>query len=154
MLTLVDSLHRSIALSTAHPIDVTTVPYALRTLPWVNIFKEFMELFGMPVDMNELYGKLYNHALTGDDDCGGLLAYNYFSGEHITRLQAGRPMFVRKPDDKFTLANFMQDIPAPLLDRMEIIEVSGYTENEKLHIAKEHLLKKQFEKNGIRKEFL
>ena len=75
---------------------------------WVNIFKEFMELFGMPVDMNELFGKLYNHALTGDDDCGGLLAYNYFSGEHITKLQAGRPMFVRKPDDKFTLANFMR----------------------------------------------
>lgn len=51
-------------------------------------------------------------------------------------------------------ANSMQDIPAPLMDRMEIIEVSGYTENEKLHIAKEHLLKKQFEKNGIRKDQL
>lgn len=51
-------------------------------------------------------------------------------------------------------ANSMQDIPAPLLDRMEIIEVSGYTENEKLHIAKEHLLAKQYEKNGIKKEQL
>ncbi|MGN0414315.1 MAG: endopeptidase La [Agathobacter sp.] len=51
-------------------------------------------------------------------------------------------------------ANSMQDIPAPLLDRMEIIEVSGYTENEKLHIAKEHLLAKQYEKNGIHKEQL
>ena len=51
-------------------------------------------------------------------------------------------------------ANSMQDIPAPLLDRMEIIEVSGYTENEKLHIAKEHLLAKQYEKNGIKKDQL
>ena len=51
-------------------------------------------------------------------------------------------------------ANSMQDIPAPLLDRMEIIEVSGYTENEKLHIAKEHLLTKQYEKNGIQKDQL
>ena len=46
-------------------------------------------------------------------------------------------------------ANSMQDIPGPLLDRMEIIEVSSYTENEKFHIAKDHLLAKQFEKNGI-----
>lgn len=49
-------------------------------------------------------------------------------------------------------ANSLQEIPAPLLDRMEIIEVSGYTENEKLHIAKEHLLEKQFAKNGIQKD--
>ena len=46
-------------------------------------------------------------------------------------------------------ANSMQDIPGPLLDRMEIIEVSSYTENEKFHIAKDHLLAKQFEKNGV-----
>ena len=47
-------------------------------------------------------------------------------------------------------ANSMQDIPAPLLDRMEIIEVSSYTENEKVHIAKEHLISKQMEKNGLK----
>lgn len=75
---------------------------------WVNLFKEFAEEFGMKVDMNELFGKLYNKALEGDDDCGGLLAYNYFSGEHITKLQEGRPMFVRRPDSKFNLANFMR----------------------------------------------
>ena len=47
-------------------------------------------------------------------------------------------------------ANSVQDIPRPLLDRMELIEVTSYTENEKLHIAKEHLLAKQMERNGIR----
>jgi len=51
-------------------------------------------------------------------------------------------------------ANTTQTIPRPLLDRMEIIEVSSYTENEKFHIAKEHLLKKQMEKNGITREML
>lgn len=75
---------------------------------WVNIFKEFEEAMGHKVDMNELYGTLYRKALEGDADCGGLLAYNYFSGEHVTGFEEGRPLFVRRPDSKFTLANFMR----------------------------------------------
>ena len=75
---------------------------------WVGIFKQFQELMGQPVDMDELYGKLYNHALTGDADCGGLIAYNYFSGEPVTGLAEGRPLFVRSAEDKFNLANFMR----------------------------------------------
>ncbi len=75
---------------------------------WVNLFKEFAESFGVETDMNKLFGTLYNKALEGDDDCGGLLAYNYFSGEHITGFEEGRPLFVRMPDSKFTLANFMR----------------------------------------------
>lgn len=75
---------------------------------WVNIFKEFQEAFGMEVDMNKLFGTLYNKALEGDADCGGLLAYNYFSGEHITGFEEGRPLFVRTPESKFNLANFMR----------------------------------------------
>ncbi len=75
---------------------------------WVNIFKEFAESFGIDVDMNKLFGTLYNKALEGDKDCGGLLAYNYFSGEHITGFEEGRPLFVRTPDSKFSLANFMR----------------------------------------------
>ena len=60
------------------------------------------------VDMNKLYGMLYNKALEGDADCGGLLAYNYFSGESITGFDEGRPLFVRMPDAKMSLANFMR----------------------------------------------
>ena len=75
---------------------------------WVNIFKEYQELLGIPVDMNEIYGKLYNNALNGDTDCGGLIAYNYFSGEPVTGLSEGRPLFVRSANDKFNLANFMR----------------------------------------------
>lgn len=75
---------------------------------WVNLFKESLELMGQKVDMNELYGKLYNHALTGNGDCGGLMAYNYVSGEPVMGLAEGRPMFVRSANDKFTLANFMR----------------------------------------------
>jgi sugar (pentulose or hexulose) kinase len=75
---------------------------------WVNIFKEFAAAYGMDTDMNRIFGTLYNKALEGDSDCGGLLAYNYFSGEHITGFEEGRPLFVRTPDSKFSLANFMR----------------------------------------------
>ena len=75
---------------------------------WISLFKQYQELMGFPVDMNEIYGKLYNHALTGDTDCGGLISYNYISGEPLTGLAEGRPLFVRSANDKFTLANFMR----------------------------------------------
>ena len=75
---------------------------------WVNIFKEFAEAFGVDVDMNKLFGTLYNKAMEGDADGGNLLAYNYISGENITGMEEGRPMFVRTPNSKFNLANFMR----------------------------------------------
>lgn len=75
---------------------------------WVNLFKEYQELLGVPVDMNQVFGLLYNNALKGDADCGGLISYNYISGEPITGLAEGRPLFVRSADDKFNLANFMR----------------------------------------------
>ena len=75
---------------------------------WVNIFKEFAEAFGVDVDMNKLFGTLYNKAMEGDVNGGNLLAYNYISGENITGMEEGRPMFVRTPNSKFNLANFMR----------------------------------------------
>jgi len=75
---------------------------------WVNLFGEFADAFGVKADKNELFGTLYRKALEADADCGGLLAYNYFSGEPITGFEEGRPLFVRLPDSKFTLANFMR----------------------------------------------
>lgn len=75
---------------------------------WVGVFEEFADLMGIKTDKSRLFEALYNKALEGDADCGGLLAYNYFSGEHITGFEEGRPLFVRRPDDKFTLANFMR----------------------------------------------
>ena len=75
---------------------------------WVNIFREFAESFGMDVDMNQLYGTLYKKAMEGDANGGNLLAYNYISGENITEMEEGRPLFVRTPNSKFNLANFMR----------------------------------------------
>ena len=75
---------------------------------WVSLFREAASALGKDVDDDTLYGTLYRKAMEGDADCGGLLAYNYFSGESITGFNEGRPLFVRRPDDKFSLANFMR----------------------------------------------
>ena len=75
---------------------------------WVNLFAEYSALMGTPVQRGELYEKLFSKALEGDADCGGLLSFNYFSGEGVTDLDEGRPLFARTPDAKFTLANFMR----------------------------------------------
>ncbi|HKM05318.1 MAG TPA: FGGY-family carbohydrate kinase [Lachnospiraceae bacterium] len=75
---------------------------------WVNLFKECLESSGVKVTLSELYNTLYFKALEGDADCGGLLSYNYFSGEHITGFEKGCPLFVRTSSSKFNLANFMR----------------------------------------------
>ena len=75
---------------------------------WVNIFDEFAASIGAKVDKNTLFSVLYNKALEGDTDCGGLISYNYFSGEPVTGFDEGAPLFVRKAEDKFNLANFMR----------------------------------------------
>lgn len=75
---------------------------------WVNLFDEFAECLGAKTDKNKLFSLLYNKALEGDVDCGGLVSYNYFSGEPVTGFDEGAPLFVRKAEDKFNLANFMR----------------------------------------------
>jgi sugar (pentulose or hexulose) kinase len=75
---------------------------------WVDVFLEFTQTLGVDISESKLYETLYQKALTGDADGGGLLAYNYVSGEHITHLEEGRPLFVRTPESRFTLSNFMR----------------------------------------------
>lgn len=75
---------------------------------WVNIFKEFLDLIGESVDDGKIYKALFGVANDGQPDCGGLLSYNYVSGEPVAGLVDGRPLFVRSATDKFTLANFMR----------------------------------------------
>ena len=75
---------------------------------WVNLFDEFAKLAGVEIAKPDLYNMLYFCSEKGDKDCGGLLAYNYVSNEHITKVDAGRPMFVRTSESNFSLANFMR----------------------------------------------
>src|SRR3954469_264510 len=75
---------------------------------WVGLFAEFARSAGVELDATTVYGTLYNKALEGAPDGGGLLAYNYLSGEPIASLEHGRPLFVRTPDSRMSLANFMR----------------------------------------------
>lgn len=75
---------------------------------WVSLFKEALESYGVEVDMTKLFSTLYNKALTGDENCGGLVSFNYYSGEGVTKFDEGRPLFVREQNAKMNLANFMR----------------------------------------------
>lgn len=75
---------------------------------WAGLFGEFGRAMGIEISDAALFETLYRQALRGDADGGGLLAYNYVSGEHITHFEEGRPLFVRGPASRFSLANFMR----------------------------------------------
>ncbi len=75
---------------------------------WINLFGEALETLGKEISKSILYNTLLEQALKGDPDCGGLLSYGYVSGEHITGFTEGRPLFVRSPEARFNLANFMR----------------------------------------------
>ena len=75
---------------------------------WVAIFREFAELMGLKTDIREVFTKLFLKSREAEKDCGGLVTFNYLAGEPVTGITEGRPMFVRSPDARFTLANFMR----------------------------------------------
>ena len=120
------------ALSKMHPeIDVVTTPSGDPVAMvhcnnctsdingWVNLFEEVLGCFG-PVDKNQLFTTLFNKATEGDKDCGGLISYNYFSGEHVTDFEEGRPLFMRRPDNRFNLPNFMRSLLYSALATLKI----------------------------------
>jgi len=75
---------------------------------WVSLLGEAAALFGAEPSTGSLYTKLYEKALEGDPDCGGILVCNYMAGEGVTHLDEGRPMVIRRPGSRFTLANFFR----------------------------------------------
>ncbi len=93
---------------------------------WVKLFIEYSKLSGSNLTKAQIYDLLYNEALKGDADCGGLISSNYFSGEPVTGFSQGRPMFLRSENSSFNLANFMRthifSAIATLKIGMEILE--------------------------------
>ena len=101
---------------------------------WVKLFGEFVSLIGVQqIDKTTLYEKLYSIALDGEKDCGGLLSYNYYAGEPITGLEQGRPLFVRKSDSNFNLANFMRTLIFSAMGTLKIgVDILTEKENVRL----------------------
>ena len=75
---------------------------------WVNLIADAAHAMGWPVDLNVLYTTLFQKAMEGDADCGGIISFNYFAGEPLTDTETGRPMVLRLPDSPMTIANFMR----------------------------------------------
>jgi len=103
-----------------HELDLVTTPAgdpvamvhcnngASELAAWVGVFAQFAAAAGRPVDTDAVFEVLFREALEGEADAGGLLAYNHLAGEPIAGLAEGRPLFVRIPESRLTLANFMR----------------------------------------------
>jgi sugar (pentulose or hexulose) kinase len=87
---------------------------------WAKLFMELIEALGMKAQKPTLYDAMYFKALEGEPDCGGILSYNYYAGEPITGLEAGRPLLARLPDSRFSLANFMRSLIFSALGTLKI----------------------------------
>ena len=105
-------VHRELDLVTTPAGDLVAMVHcnngASELNAWVGLFAEFARALGVEADTSTIFETLFRAALDGAPDCGGLMAYNYLSGEPITELHEGRPLFLRSPDGAFDLATFMR----------------------------------------------
>ncbi|MDR2418255.1 MAG: FGGY-family carbohydrate kinase [Treponema sp.] len=104
---------------------------------WVKLFVELNALTGAKIEKPALYDALYYKALEGDADCGGLVSYNYYGGEPVTQMEQGRPLFVRLPDSRLTLANFMR---ATLFSTMATLKLGMDILTEQEQVRLDNLL--------------
>ncbi len=104
---------------------------------WVRLFGEVLETMGAKAEKSDLYDALYFKALEGESDCGGLLSYNYYSGEPITGFREGRPLFVRMPDSRFHLANFARSL---LLSAVAVLRIGMDILTGQEHVRVEKML--------------
>ena len=135
------------ALGVHREIDMVTTPDGLPVAmvhcnnctsdinAWVGLFAEFCDMIGAEVSRGELFTRLFQKALEGEPDCGGLLSFNYFSGEGVTDLDEGRPVFARMQNARFTLANFMRTHLLSALATLKI-GLDILTEQERVPIDK------------------
>jgi sugar (pentulose or hexulose) kinase len=105
-------VHRELDLVTTPAGDLVAMVHcnngASELNAWIGLFAEFAAAVGAQKPISTIFETLFTAALNGAPDCGGLMSYNYLSGEPITELHEGRPLFLRSPDSTFNLANFMR----------------------------------------------
>ncbi|WP_394556549.1 xylulokinase [Priestia aryabhattai] len=106
---------------------------------WLGLFREFSEAMGQKVESDKLFQVMLNKALEADPDGGGLLSYGYFSGENITGVESGRPLFVRSAKSNFNLANFMRTHLFTAFGALKIgMDLLVKEENVKIHSILAH----------------
>ena len=107
-----ESVHEEIDLVTTPTGDLVAMVHCNNCTSdinaWAEVFDQFAKSVNINLDRDVLFDTLFEKALDGDPDCGGLMGYNYFSGEPVTGFDEGRPMMMRTPNAKFTFANFMR----------------------------------------------
>lgn len=103
---------------------------------WMNLFGEVLNVMGVDFSSDELYGHIFERSLSSDDNIGGLLSYNYVSGENITNVHTGYPLFIREPNYQFNLANFMKmhlfSAFSTLKIGMDLLKENEYIDIDKL----------------------
>ena len=104
---------------------------------WIGLFSDIMTKMGQTPDKTQMYLNLYNAALNGDSDCGGLVSINYLSGEHTSGFLEGRPLFARTPDSLFTVENFMRSLLFSSISTLKI-GMDILTEKENVKLSKIH----------------
>lgn len=102
---------------------------------WMNLFSEVLETMGVNFSSEEMYGQIFEASLSSDDDLGGLLSYNYISGENITDVDVGHPLFIRLPNNNFNLANFMKMHLYSAFSTLKI-GIDLLQENENINLSK------------------
>lgn len=106
---------------------------------WISLFNEVLVAMGVEVKKGKLYDVILSEALKGEADCGGLLSYNYISGEPATGLNDGRPMFVRSAESRFNLKNFMRSELFAAVAAMRVgLDILFDKEDVKLDIMNGH----------------
>lgn len=102
---------------------------------WMNLFSEVLESMGISFSSEEMYGQIFEASLSSDDDLGGLLSYNYISGENITDVDVGHPLFIRLANNNFNLANFMKMHLYSAFSTLKI-GIDLLQENENINLSK------------------
>lgn len=100
---------------------------------WASLFTEFARAIGSDISKGKVFDLMYEMAKTGEKDCGGLVSYNYYSGEPVAGCGEGRPLFLRTPDSKMTLPNFMRTHIYSAMAALKI-GLDLLTQNEKVEI--------------------
>ena len=77
---------------------------------WVRLFHELSQSLGLQLPLSKVYDVFYQQALQGEAHCGGVMSYNFLSGEHLVKLDSGRPLLMRLPDSNFTLGNLARSL--------------------------------------------